>query len=211
MAALFQIIQCRTSVARSFWIIDRLSKLCVRLIWIMWAPQASAAFRIPRRPAWRIDSSGNRRTVAALLDSACPLLGVVRSKSSLRPPLQANASRPTIRRPMSRAPALVGRPRTQSETPHQKWINCLGKAMIAIIRIEEPGLTQQGAHQAAVQGRRRSRYPIDWPIRASRAASSNGITEFAALEKAIRLSLPVPNGRATMDVRLRGGSVTRTR
>ncbi len=83
--------------------------------------------------------------------------------------------------------------------------------MIAIIRIEEPGLTQQGAHQAAVQGRRRSRYPIDWPIRASRAASSNGITEFAALEKAIRLSLPVPNGRATMDVRLRGGSVTRTR
>lgn len=117
MAALFQIIQCRTSVARSFWIIDRLSKLCVRLIWIMWAPQASAAFRIPRRPAWRIDSSGNRRTVAALLDSACPLLGVVRSQEFPPPPLQANASRPTIRRPMSRAPALVGRPRTQSETP----------------------------------------------------------------------------------------------
>lgn len=128
--------------------------------------------------------------MAALLDSACPLLGVVRSQEF--PPSPPSGQR----QPPYDPSAAVARQlwseglELSQRRPHQQRINRFGKAMIAIIRIEEPGLTQQGAHQAAVQGRRRSRYPIDWPIRASRAASSNGITEFAALEKAIRLPLP---------------------
>jgi hypothetical protein len=83
--------------------------------------------------------------------------------------------------------------------------------MIAIIRIEEPGLTQQGAHQAAIQ---------EGVVRGIRLT---GRSEPAAphLQTASRnlrrwrrrsgYRCPVPNGRATMDVRLQGGAVTKTR